>query len=128
MSFFSHHSKIPKRSICNDPAETTNIWDFSSKHPIAQRRSYSCDNTSMCQANRDISHLLAKFLPSSYENRSYPPRELFATPCCWCLEINAFDFFHIQGLHIFASTLSDLDQWICMAWITDFSFNWLQCS
>jgi hypothetical protein len=30
---------------------------------------------------RDISHLLAQFLPPCDENCSCPPRELFATPC-----------------------------------------------
>jgi hypothetical protein len=34
------------------------------------------------QGNWNISYLLAKFLPSSDENRSYPPSEFFGTPCC----------------------------------------------
>jgi hypothetical protein len=28
---------------------------------------------------------------------------------------NVFVVFHIQGLHIFASTLSDFRQWACLA-------------
>jgi hypothetical protein len=38
---------------------------------------------------------------------SYPPRKLFAIPCGLYSKIAIFDFFHVQGLHIFASTLSN---------------------
>jgi hypothetical protein len=41
------------------------------------------------------------------ENCSYHSRKLFTTLCWWCSEINIFDFFCIQGLHVFASALSD---------------------
>jgi hypothetical protein len=54
--------------------------------------------------------MFTKFLPSSDENRGYPFRELFATLCCSYSKINVFDFFHIQGGYIFATTLSDFDQ------------------
>jgi hypothetical protein len=84
---------------------TPYIWDFSMKRSIAQRRSYGCDGTSMRQADQDISHLFTKFFPSSDENRSYPSRELFAILCCLCLNMDIFDFFHIQKLYVFASTL-----------------------
>jgi hypothetical protein len=106
-----------------DSFEIANVWNFSTKHPISQRRSYSCDETSMRRADQDISPLLTKFLPSRDENHIYPSQKLFATPCCLDLKINVFDFFHIYGVHIFTSILSDFDQWICMAWIIDFSFN-----
>jgi hypothetical protein len=82
------------------------------------------DKTSARRAGRYISHLLAKFFLSSDENRSYPPRKLFSTPCCWYLKINIFYFFHIQGLHIFASTLSDFCRSIRAACTADFLFHW----
>jgi hypothetical protein len=74
---------------------------------MAQTRSYSCDKMMMRQAEWDISDLITKFLPSSDEKESYPPWELFVTPCCLSLKINHFDSFHIQGLYISASTVSD---------------------
>jgi hypothetical protein len=59
------------------------------------------------RANRNISHLVAKFLPFCDENGSCPPWEFFRTLCCLYSKMTVFDFFHIQGLHIFAGTLSD---------------------
>jgi hypothetical protein len=49
---------------------------------MAQSRSYSCDKMMMRQAELDISDLITKFLWSSDETESYPPRELFVTPFC----------------------------------------------
>jgi hypothetical protein len=61
----------------------------------------------MRQAKWDISDLITKVLQSSDEKESYPPWELFVTPCCLYSKMNHFDYFHIQGRHIFASTASD---------------------
>jgi hypothetical protein len=44
---------------------------------------------------------------SVMKNQNYVPWELFATPCCVYSKINVFIFFHIHGLRIFVSTLSD---------------------
>jgi hypothetical protein len=72
------------------------------KHPIAQKRSYSCDMTLTYQADRETSHLIAQFLPVCDENQNYSQYRLVYIP-----NRNCFIFFHIQGLHIFASGLSD---------------------
>jgi hypothetical protein len=61
----------------------------------------------MRQAEWDISDLITKFLQSSDEKESYPPWELFVTPCCLYSKINHFNYFHIQRLYISASTMSD---------------------
>jgi hypothetical protein len=71
------------------------------------RRRYSRDKIPAHRANPDTSVLLGKFPPPCDENQNYTSWELFATHCCLSWILNIFDFFHIQGLHIFASTLSD---------------------
>jgi hypothetical protein len=48
------------------------------KHPVVQRRSYSCDKKSTGEADRDISHLLGMFLQSCEENQNYASWALFA--------------------------------------------------
>jgi hypothetical protein len=58
-------------------------------------------------AEWDVSDLTTEFLQSSDENYGYPPRELFVTSHCFYPKINHFDYFHIQGPHIFASTMLD---------------------
>jgi hypothetical protein len=74
---------------------------------MAQSRSYSCDKLTMRQAEWDVLDLITKLLKFPDENYSYPARELFVTSCCLYSKINRFDCFHIQGLHIFASSASD---------------------
>jgi hypothetical protein len=53
------------------PTSTANIWDFLIKRPVAQKRDYSCDKTSRRQANRDVSYLMAKFLPFCNEKSKF---------------------------------------------------------
>jgi hypothetical protein len=74
---------------------------------MAQSRSYSCGKLTIRLPERDVLDLITKFLQSSNENQNYAPRELFATFHCLYSKINHFDYFHIQGLHISASTVSD---------------------
>jgi hypothetical protein len=61
-----------------------------------------------------------RYLDFFKENRSYPSRELFATPCCLYLKINVLDFFHNQRLHLFGSALSDFCESFRAVWT-----NWL---
>jgi hypothetical protein len=46
-------------------------------------------------------------VPSCNENRNYAPWGLFEARCCSHSKLNILSFFHIQRLHILASTLSD---------------------
>jgi hypothetical protein len=90
---------------------------FSTKHPTAQRRSYFCDKTSTRWANRRILHL-------SWEKKSqFSFQGIIYNNMLFMFQNKSFDFSDIQGLHIFASTLSDFHSWICMVWITNLSFN-----
>jgi hypothetical protein len=41
----------------------------------------------------------------------------------YILNRNVFVFFHSQGLHIFASTLSEIYRSACLTWIADFSLR-----
>jgi hypothetical protein len=67
--------------------------------------------------------LLAKFLPSCDEDQSYDPWKLFAISCCLYSKINISDFFHIHGLDIFASIVSDSRRSSRAVWFIDFSFR-----
>jgi hypothetical protein len=42
--------------------------------------------------------------------------------------MNVFNFFHIQRLHVFASTLPYFRWAFCAAWIIDFLLHRLWCS
>jgi hypothetical protein len=53
---------------------------------------------------------------------NYVPWELFTTHHCLYLKSNILSFFHIEGLHISVSTLSDFCQSAHAASTTDFSF------
>jgi hypothetical protein len=83
-----------------------NMRVFSTRWLVAQRICYSCDKKLTRHADRDISHLLNRFRPSCDGNQNCEPSELFAT--LWYLypNINARDFFHVQGVRVFPRTLS----------------------
>jgi hypothetical protein len=70
--------------------------------------------------NRGTSDLFGKFLPTCGENQNYAHWELFAAQCCFESKSNIFSFFHIQGLHIFATISSIFVD--PPAWIIDLSF------
>jgi hypothetical protein len=85
-----------------NPRRIHNICPSSTKHPTPPPRSGSC-----AEADRRLSLLLAKSLPSCDENQNYTNWEFFATSCCLDWKLNILLFFHIQRPHIFASTLSN---------------------
>jgi hypothetical protein len=74
-------------------------------------------------ARRDPSDLVGIFLPACNENQNYAPWKLFETQCCLHSKSNIFSFFHIQGLHISASTPSDFCRSTRAASTADFPFS-----
>jgi hypothetical protein len=97
--------------------------DSDISHLIALFLASSDENRSYPSMKLFATHLVTKFLSFCNEKHSYPPWELCATLYCSYLRISVFDFFHIQGLHIFASTLSYF-RWSARAAETaDFSFR-----
>jgi hypothetical protein len=74
-------------------------------------------------ANRHTSDSFSKFLPACDENQNDAHWELFATPPCLYSKSNIFLSFHIEELHVFASTLSHFGQSIRAAWTADFLFS-----
>jgi hypothetical protein len=56
---------------------------------------------------RDTPDLVGTSLPACGENQNYAPWELFETWHCLYFKSNILSFFHIEGLHISASTPSD---------------------
>jgi hypothetical protein len=71
---------------------------------------------------RDASDLFSTFLPACDENQNYAHWELFAAQCCLYLKSNILSFFHIEGRHISASTLSDFHRSTRPVSTADFSF------
>jgi hypothetical protein len=71
--------------------------------------------------DQGTSDLFGTFLPACNENQNYAHWELSATQCCLYLKSNISSFFHFEGLHISASTLSDFCRSTRTAWTTDFS-------
>jgi hypothetical protein len=115
-----------KLTIClwPHPIQMRSFWNFSTKHPIAQRTG--------CSWNKSRRTKLIGTFRNSSPNYSVlrrksncPPWESFTTSCCRSSKINVCDFFHIQGLHIFASIVSDFYRSSCTAWFINFSFHWL---
>jgi hypothetical protein len=71
----------------------------------------------------EMSDLFGTFLPACNENQTYAYWELFAARCCLYLKSNILMFFHIEGLHISANTLSDFCRSTGHASTTDFSLG-----
>jgi hypothetical protein len=77
----------------------------------------------MRQADRDISHLVMKFLPFCDENQIILPENYLQSPVVHVRNRNVFVFFHIQGLPIFANTLSDFRRSARATSTANFSFR-----
>jgi hypothetical protein len=60
--------------------------------------------------HRGTPDLVGTFLAACNENQNYAHWELFATQHCLYLKSNILSFFHIEGLHISPSSLSDFCQ------------------
>jgi hypothetical protein len=59
-------------------------------------RGYSCDKTSTRRADRDVSHLIAKFLPLCDENQTMLPENCSQHQAVYIPNQNGFVFFHVQ--------------------------------
>jgi hypothetical protein len=71
-----------------------------------------------------LSGMSQSWLPNSSRplmKIKFIPWKLFATHCYLYSKVNHFDSFHIQGPHIFASTVSDFRRSVRVLQITDFS-------
>jgi hypothetical protein len=108
------------------PCYIHNICTSPSKDPIAQRGSYSCDNTSINHPDRETWLCSLSFSPLCWKSKLYS----LGIVCNIMMSVSKmkyFRFIHIQGLHIFASTLSDF-RWSTREVLTaDFSLHWLWC-
>jgi hypothetical protein len=69
----------------------------------------------MPQADRDISHLAAKFLPFCTENQNYALWKLFATPCCLYLKSKCFRFLPYPGTISLQAPCQIFVEWL--AWL-----------
>jgi hypothetical protein len=58
--------------------------------------------------HRVTSDLFGIFLSACNENQNYAHWELFGGQYCLYLKLNTLSSFHIEGLHLSSSTLSDL--------------------
>jgi hypothetical protein len=97
---------------------THSIYPSCFKHPIAPRRFIHATR----QVERDTPNLFGIFLSACDENQNCAHWELFATRYYLYSKSNIFSFFHIERLHISASTLSDFPRSARDVWTANLSF------
>jgi hypothetical protein len=74
------------------------------------------------QDGQDTSDLFGKFPLTCDERQNYTHWELFEMRCCLYSKANIVSFFHIEGLHISAITLSAFRRSARTATTADFTF------
>jgi hypothetical protein len=115
---------IPVYVSCCDPEEGSDTetcdcisYLISSLYMNVFKRFWTCDLTFSPSGDVNPHDVVHGGLRSSHMSG-----EWFTTLCYLSSKIRIFDFFHVQGLNIFASTLSNFRWSFRGAWTADFSF------